>query len=111
MEKSDALEFIEKMKNKENTILEANATNLSGGQKQRIALTRAFIEIPKILILDDVTSSVDVTTEQKILNNLYQFIKEHNITTIISAQKISSLKICDRIFVMNEGKVEGRNIS
>lgn len=106
LEKSDALEFVNKMKDKEETILEANASNLSGGQKQRIALARTFINEPKILILDDVTSSVDVKTENKILSNIYSFIKENNITTIISAQKISALKFCDRIIVMRDGKIE-----
>ncbi len=94
------------MKNKEYSILEGNGSNLSGGQKQRIALSRAFINKPKILILDDVTSSVDVNTEEKILKNIYEFVKENNITTIISAQKISSLKLCDRIIVMKNGKIE-----
>ncbi len=94
------------MKDKQNTLLEGNGANLSGGQRQRIALARAFISKPKILILDDITSSVDVKTEEKILNNIYNFVKENNITTIISAQKVSSLKNCDRIIVMNDGKVE-----
>lgn len=94
------------MKDKEYTVLEGNGANLSGGQKQRIALARAFINKPKILILDDITSSVDVKTEEKILNNIYKFVKENNITTIISAQKISSLKLCDRIIVMKDGEVE-----
>lgn len=106
LEKSDALEFVKKMKDKEKTILEANASNLSGGQKQRIALSRTFVNNPKILILDDVTSSVDVKTEHKILSNIYSFIKENNITTIISSQKVSSLKMCDRIIVMNNGNIE-----
>ena len=108
LEKSDALEFVKKMKDKEKTILEANASNLSGGQKQRIALSRTFVNNPKILILDDVTSSVDVKTEHKILSNIYSFIKENNITTIISSQKVSSLKMCDRIIVMNNGNIDGR---
>ncbi len=75
------------MKNKEHTILEGNGANLSGGQKQRIALARAFVNKPKILILDDITSSVDVKTEEKILNNINKFVKENNITAIISAKK------------------------
>lgn len=94
------------MKDKEYTILQGNGANLSGGQRQRIALARAFINKPKILILDDITSSVDLKTEDEILNNIYKFVKENNITTIISAQKISSLKLCDRIIVMKDGKME-----
>ena len=99
------------MKDKENTVLEGNGANLSGGQKQRIALARAFTSKPKILILDDITSSVDIKTENKILDNVYNFCRENNITTIISAQKASSLKNCDKIIVMNNGKIEqiGKN--
>ncbi len=106
MEKSDALEFVEKMRDKEKTLLEGNGANLSGGQRQRIALARAFINKPQILILDDITSSVDVTTENKILENIYNFSKQNKITTIISAQKASSLRKCDRIIVLNNGKIE-----
>ncbi|MCI8961696.1 MAG: ABC transporter ATP-binding protein [Clostridia bacterium] len=94
------------MKEKEYSILEGNGVNLSGGQRQRIALARAFINKPKILILDDITSSVDAKTEEKILNSIYSFIKQNNITTIISAQKVSALKMCNRIIVMNDGKIE-----
>lgn len=94
------------MKDKEYTILEGNGANLSGGQRQRIALARSFINKPKILVLDDITSSVDVKTEEKILNNIYNFIKQNNITTIISAQKVSALKMCNKIIVMNNGKIE-----
>jgi len=106
LEKSDSLEFVKKMKNKEYTILEGNGANLSGGQRQRIAIARAFINKPKILILDDITSSVDVKTEEKILNSIYSFIKQNNITTIISAQKVSALKMCNKIIVMNAGKID-----
>lgn len=94
------------MKEKEYSILEGNGVNLSGGQRQRIALARAFINKPKILILDDITSSVDAKTEEKILNSIYSFIKQNNITTIISVQKVSALKMCNRIIVMNDGKIE-----
>ena len=65
------------MKDKEYTILQGNGANLSGGQRQRIALARAFINKPKILILDDITSSVDLKTEDEILNNIYKFVKEN----------------------------------
>ena len=90
MEKSDALEFVEKMRDKEKTLLEGNGANLSGGQRQRIALARAFINKPQI----------------KILENIYNFSKQNKITTMISAQKASSLRKCDRIIVLNNGKIE-----
>lgn len=57
-------------------------------------------------MLDDITSALDIKTEQKVLKNIYNFTKEYNITTLISAQKITSLSLCDRIIVMNKGKIE-----
>ena len=83
----------------------SNASNLSGGQKQRVALARAFIRKPQIMLLDDVTSALDVSTEQEILGNIYKYAKENNITTIITAQKVTSLSICDRVIVMQDGKI------
>ena len=83
----------------------SNASNLSGGQKQRVALARAFIRKPQIMLLDDVTSALDVSTEQEILGNIYKYAKENNITTIITAQKVTSLSICDRVIVMKDGKI------
>ncbi len=101
LQKSDAKEFDDKLEQE----LVSNASNLSGGQKQRIALARAFIRKPQIMLLDDVTSALDVRTEQEILGNIYKYAKENNITTIITAQKVTSLSICDRVVVMQDGKI------
>lgn len=102
LQKSDAKEFEDKLGQE----LVSNASNLSGGQKQRIALARAFIRKPQIMLLDDVTSALDVRTEQEILGNIYKYAKENNITTIITAQKVTSLSICDRVIVMQDGKIQ-----
>ena len=102
---SDCLEFIEKLEEKENTIIYNNAKNLSGGQKQRLALARAFVNAPRILILDDTTSSFDLKTEAQIIKNIYNYSKQKNITTFISSQKTSTLKICDKILVLDKFKV------
>lgn len=102
LQKSDAKEFEDKLEQE----LVSNASNLSGGQKQRIALARTFIRKPQIMLLDDVTSALDVRTEQEILGNIYKYAKENNITTIITAQKVTSLSICDRVIVMKDGKIQ-----
>lgn len=102
---ADCLEFIEKLENKENTIIYNNAKNLSGGQKQRLALARAFITVPKILILDDTTSAFDLKTEATIIKNLYKYSKENQITTFIASQKASTLNICDKIIVLDKFKI------
>lgn len=90
--------------NKENgyvTFLQEGGGNLSQGQKQRLEIARALLMDPKILILDEATSSLDTRTEQLIIQN----IKNRKITTLLVAHRLSSIKMCDRIIVMKDGKV------
>lgn len=94
---------IEEFPNKYNSILGERGINLSGGQKQRIALARALIKKPKILLLDDCLSAVDVKTEKEISNNLQNQFED--ITKIIVSQRTSILKNCDRIIVMNNSEI------
>ena len=98
-------EFIEKMPEGYNTWIEQGGTNVSGGQKQRLCIARALLKKPKILILDDSTSAVDTATDAKIRK---AFIEEIPDTTkLIIAQRISSVKDCDRILVMDDGRING----
>ncbi|MFL2609108.1 MAG: ABC transporter ATP-binding protein [Flavobacteriaceae bacterium] len=94
---------IEKFPMKYDSILGERGINLSGGQKQRIALARALIKKPKILLLDDCLSAVDVKTEKEISNNLQNQLE--NISKIIISQRTSTLKNCDKIIVMNDSKI------
>ena len=94
---------IEEFPNKYNSILGERGINLSGGQKQRIALARALIKKPKILLLDDCLSAVDVKTEKEISNNLQNHSED--ITKIIVSQRTSILKNCDSIIVMNNSEI------
>ena len=94
---------IEEFPNKYNSILGERGINLSGGQKQRIAIARALIKKPKILLLDDCLSAVDVKTEKEISNNLQNHSED--ITKIIVSQRTSILKNCDRIIVMNNSEI------
>ena len=94
---------IEEFPKKYNSILGERGINLSGGQKQRIALARALIKKPKILLLDDCLSAVDVKTEKEISNNLQNHLED--ITKIIVSQRTSILKNCDRIIVMNNSEI------
>ncbi|RDW18294.1 ABC transporter ATP-binding protein [Oceanobacillus arenosus] len=75
--------------------------NLSGGQKQRISIARAFVRKPKILMLDDSTSALDLATEAKLLNA----IKIYQCTTLIITQKISTASTADRILLLDAGKI------
>ena len=94
---------IEEFPNKYSSVLGERGINLSGGQKQRIALARALIKKPKILLLDDCLSAVDVKTEKEISNNLQNHSED--ITKIIVSQRTSILKNCDRIIVMNNSEI------
>ncbi len=106
LELSNASEFVNQKQNTLNFVLQNNASNLSGGQKQRINIARGFIGNPKVLIFDDVTSALDLYTESQVLQNIFNYSKEHNITTFIASQKTSTVKNCSRILVFNNGKIE-----
>tara|TARA_B110000971_G_C20031832_1_gene511810 strand:- start:2023 stop:3819 length:1797 start_codon:yes stop_codon:yes gene_type:complete len=86
-----------------NTILKDLGKNLSGGEKQRFGIARALYNDPKILILDEATSSLDEVNEQKILNNLK--LMKKNITIIMIAHKYSTIKFCDKVFLFSSGKL------
>ncbi len=77
--------------------------NLSGGQKQRLAIARALIRKPRILILDDSTSAVDMGTEERLQAALKS--SGAGMTTIVIAQRISSVMDADRIIVLEDGRV------
>ncbi|MCX8105453.1 MAG: ABC transporter ATP-binding protein/permease [Ignavibacterium album] len=86
-----------------NTIVGERGITFSGGQKQRACLARALAIEPKILILDDSFSAVDTHTEEEILKNLKQYMK--NRTNIIISHRISTVKDADNIIVLHEGKI------
>ena len=98
-------EFIETMPEGYNTYIEQGGTNVSGGQKQRLCIARALLRKPKILILDDSTSAVDTATDARIRRAFQEEIPD--TTRLIIAQRISSVQDCDRIIVMDNGRVSG----
>jgi ATP-binding cassette subfamily B multidrug efflux pump len=85
------------------THIEERGVNLSGGQKQRLAIARALLTRPKILILDDSTSSVDVETETKIQDALEAQHDRH--TSLVVAQRISTVLKADKIVVIDQGRI------
>ena len=98
-------EFIEKMPEGYDTYIEQGGTNVSGGQKQRLCIARALLKKPKILILDDSTSAVDTATDAKIRRAFAEEIPD--TTRLIIAQRVSSVQNCDRIIVMDNGRIDG----
>lgn len=101
---ADVRSNIEEFKDKYETLIGEKGVSLSGGQKQRISIARAIVKDPKILVLDDSVSAVDVKTEETILHNIQKNRKGK--TTILIASRVSTVKALDKIIVMNDGKVE-----
>ncbi len=103
---AQAHEFIERMPEGYDSMVEARGANLSGGQKQRIAIARALLTNPAVLILDDSTSSVDLDTELRLQLALKESLAE--TTTFVIAQRISSVVDADLILVLDDGNVAAR---
>jgi ATP-binding cassette subfamily B protein len=80
-------------------------SGLSGGQRQRVTIARAIASNPSIIILDDVTSSLDLETEKKVTRGIYDEL--NNVTVLIISQKIQTIKESDRIIVMDKGRISG----
>ena len=95
-------EFLEKLPDGLDTMLEQGGGNLSGGQKQRLCIARALLGKPRILIFDDSTSAVDTATERKIREALAGY---PHITKIIIAQRITSVMNTDQIIIMDDGRI------
>ncbi len=104
LKQSQSWEFVSKYEDGLGHKVEQGGDNFSGGQKQRLTIARALLKAPKIIILDDSTSAVDVATDVKIQREFKNELG--SVTTIIIAQRISSIQHADRILVMNEGKIE-----
>lgn len=100
---AQAHDFITSFSKGYDTYLGQGGVNLSGGQKQRISIARALIKRPKILILDDSTSAVDLITERKIKEKLREYLKD--TTTFLIAQRITSVMDADTIMVMDRGRI------
>lgn len=101
-------DYINGLPDKFDSMVSEGGNNLSGGQRQRIAIARIFLRKPKILILDEATSALDNTSEKYIQNEIEKLQKAHNTTIISIAHRLTTLKNCDEIIVLNKGKIEER---
>ena len=96
-------DFVEKLPNKEKTIIGESGIKLSGGQRQRIALAKAIYSEKSLLILDEATNAIDTKLEKKILSSIYNSSKEKTI--IFVAHRLESLKFCDRIILVKDSSI------
>ena len=100
---SNIKKFIERQPKKYQTFLKQAGAGLSHGQRQLLAIARAVLANPKILILDEATSSVDTRTEKKIQDAMVKLM--HNRTSLIIAHRLSTIRDADKIVVMDKGRV------
>ena len=104
---SEVDEFIKTKSEGLDYIIKNDGNNLSGGQKQRIALARMFMGKPKIIILDNITSALDLKTESRVINNIINYVNKNDITLLIASQKVNIVKKCDKILVFDSGYIVG----
>jgi ATP-binding cassette subfamily B protein len=98
--------FIERLPNKYDTVLGERGSGLSQGQRQLLAIARAALADPRILILDEATSSVDTRTERLIQKALEQLLKGR--TSFVIAHRLSTIRNADHLLVLNEGRIVER---
>jgi ATP-binding cassette subfamily B protein len=102
-EAAQAAGFIEELPQGYDTRVGERGLTLSGGQRQRIAIARAILADPRILILDDATSSVDASTESEIKRELSDLLAGR--TTFVIAHRLSTIALADRIVVLEDGRI------
>ncbi len=103
LEKANLNEFINSLPKGLETVVGEKGIMLSGGQRQRIGIARALYRDPEILILDEATSSLDQSTEKKIMESI-QHLKRKK-TLIIVTHRLFTVKYCDKIFIIDKGKI------
>ena len=101
---ANCMDFIEKLPDGFNTLIGENGAELSGGERQRISIARAFLKDSPVLILDEISASLDVDNEKKIQDSLNKLIKDK--TVIIISHRLKSIENVNKIVVIDEGVVE-----
>jgi ATP-binding cassette subfamily C protein len=103
IELSRLKDYVSSLEKKENTVVGNRGIKVSGGQKQRIGIARALYHNPRILILDEATSSLDTINERRIIEEINDIAE--NITLIIVTHRHKSVSNCDKIYLLDNGKI------
>jgi ABC-type multidrug transport system fused ATPase/permease subunit len=98
-------DFVDSLPEQYETMVGERGVTLSGGQKQRVAIARAIIKQPRILILDDATSSIDVDTEYEIQKAFRNLFADRGSTTFIISQRLSTVRLADKILVLDNNRI------
>ncbi|MBK5111332.1 MAG: ABC transporter ATP-binding protein [Thermoleophilia bacterium] len=105
-EQARATGFIDELADGYDTVVGERGLTLSGGQRQRVAIARALLADPRILILDDATSSLDATTEREIRSGLAEVMRDR--TTFVIGHRLSTISLADEVIVMDGGRITDR---
>jgi ABC-type multidrug transport system fused ATPase/permease subunit len=100
---SQLKDFVDTLPDAMNTFVGDRGVKLSGGERQRIGIARALYNLPKIMVFDEATSSLDIENENKILDEIYD--NKDDKTLIIISHRNNTVKYCDLIYVLENGKV------
>lgn len=98
-------EFVDGLPDKYETMISQSGKNLSGGQKQRLTIARALVKDPEILILDDSSSALDFKTDRNLRNALKENTSDMTVITV--SQRVNSIRYCDKIIVLDDGRIAG----
>lgn len=105
---SQSKEFVDNLKGRLDFVVAQDGKNLSGGQRQRLTIARALVSQPEILILDDSSSALDFATDANLRKALNSLRAERKLTTVTVSQRATSIKYCDLIVVLDDGKIVGQ---
>ena len=107
LEVSQSAEFVDTLPGGLDFIIAQGGKNLSGGQRQRLTIARALVSNPDIVILDDSSSALDFATDAKLRKALGAMSRDEGLTTVTVSQRATSIKHCDLIVVLDDGKIVG----
>lgn len=99
---ADLTELVDNFGTRENTIISESGANISGGQKQRICIARAVLKNPKVILMDEPTSSLDNMSERRVMENLFQM----RATVIVVVHRLSNITKFNRIIFLKDGEIE-----